>query len=292
LPDTPESSAYRLAEFRKTLSEAGYVEGQNVAIEYHWAEGRYDRLPAMAADLVRRQAALIVANTIPAAVAAKAATATIPILFSVADDPVRVGLVANLARPGGNATGVNNFVAEIGAKQLGVLHELVPTARRIGFLVNPANPNFETVTKGVISAASASGLQVDIVRASSSGEIEAAFNTLVSNRADALILGADPFFTSRRVQLVILATRYGIPTVYNLREFAEVGGLISYGTSLIETFKQLGTYAVHVLKGVQPSELPVVQLNKFELVINLPSARVLGVEIPPTLLATADEVIE
>lgn len=292
VPDTPETSARRLAEFRKALNESGYVEGQNVAIEYHWAEGQYGRLPAMAAELVRRQAAVIVANTIPAAVAAKAASTTIPILFSVADDPVRVGLVASLARPGGNATGVNNFVAELGSKQLGVLRELVPTAKRIGLLANPANPNFETVTKGVSSGASTVGLQIDIVQASDSLEIEAAFETLLRNRADALVVGADPFFTSRRVQLAILAARHAIPAVYFLREFAESGGLISYGTSLTETFRQLGLYASLILKGTKPSELPVVQLTKFELVINRPTARVLGLSIPDALLATADEVIE
>jgi putative tryptophan/tyrosine transport system substrate-binding protein len=292
LPDTPESSASRLAEFRKTLSESGYIESQNVAIEYRWAEGRYDRLPAMAAELVRRQVAVIVANTITAAVAAKAATASIPIVFTVSDDPVRLGLVASLARPGGNATGVNNFVAELGPKQLGLLHEIVPKAGRIGLLVNPANANFETVTKDVISAASAMGLQIDIVRASDSHEIEVAFATLVRSRPDALLVGADPFFTSRRVQLVILATRLAIPTVYFLREFAEAGGLMSYGTSLTETFRQLGVYTSRILNGAKPSELPVVQLTKFELVINLPTARALGLDIPHTLLGAADAVIE
>jgi len=292
LPDTPDSSAPRIAEFRKSLSESGYVEGQNASIEYRWAEGRYDRLPAMAMELVGHQVAAIVANTIPVALAAKAATATIPIVFSVADDPVKLGLVASLARPGSNATGVNNSVAELGAKQLGLLRELVPTAAHIALLVNPANASFETLVKDVISAASAMGMQIDTVRASDSHEIEVAFATLVRGRADALLVGADPFFTSRRVQLAILATHHAIPTVYNLREFAEVGGLMSYGSSLREQFRLLGVYASQILKGAKPPDLPVVQLNKFELVINLPTARVLGLEVPPTLLAVADEVIE
>jgi putative ABC transport system substrate-binding protein len=292
LPDTPDSSAPRIAEFRKSLSEAGYVEGQSVAIEYRWAEGRYDRLPAMAMELVRRQVAAIIANTIPAALAAKAATATIPIVFSVADDPVRLGLVASLARPGSNATGVNNSVAELGTKQFGLLRELVPKAGHIAILINPANANFEFLMKDVISTASAIGLQIDTVRASDSHEIEVAFATLVRSRADALLVGADPLFTSRRVQLAILAARHAIPAVYNLREFAEAGGLMSYGSSLREQSRLLGGYASQILKGAKPADLPVVQLNKFELVINRPTARVLGLEIPPTLLALADEVIE
>jgi len=289
---SPGASAPRVAIFRRGLAEAGYVEGRNVAIEYRWAEGRYDRLPEMAAELVRREVAVIVASTIPAAVAAKAATATIPIVFYVAGDPVKLGLVASLSRPGGNATGVNNFAAELGAKHLGLLRELLPTARRIGLLVNPTNPNVEGATKDVTAAALATGVEIDVVRASDSREIEVAFATLVRNRADALVVGPDAFFTSRRLQIATLATRHALPAVSNSREFAEAGGLMDYGTSLTEVYRQLGVYAGRVLKGDKPAELPVVQSTKFEFVINLPTARALGLEIPPTLLARADEVIE
>src|SRR5262249_8075458 len=275
---SPGASSPRVAIFRRGLAEAGYVEGRNVAIEYRWAEGRYDRLPEMAAELVRREVAVIVASTIPAAVAAKAATATIPIVFYVAGDPVKLGLVAGLARPGSNATGVNNFAAELGAKHLWVLPELLPTAARIGLLVNPTNPNAEGATKDVTAAALATGVEIDVVRASDSREIEVAFATLVRNRADALVVGPDAFFTSRRLQIATLATRHALPAVSNSREFAEAGGLI--------------VYAGRVLKGDKPAELPVVQSTKFELVINLPTARALGLEIPATLLARADEVIE
>ena len=289
---SPGASAPRVAIFRRGLAEAGYVEGRNVAIEYRWAEGRYDRLPEMAVELVRREVAVIVASTIPAAVAAKSATATIPIVFYVAGDPVKLGLVAGLARPGGNATGVNNFAAELGAKLLGLLRELLPTARRIGLLVNPTNPNVEGATKDVTAAALATGVEIDVVRASDSREIEVAFATLVRNRADALVVGPDAFFTSRRLQIATLATRHALPAVANSREFAEAGGLMDYGTSLTEVYRQLGVYAGRVLKGDKPAELPVVQSTKFEFVINLPTARALGLEVPATLLARADEVIE
>jgi putative tryptophan/tyrosine transport system substrate-binding protein len=285
-------SASRILVFRRGLAEAGYVEGRNVAIEYRWAEGQYDRLPEMAAELVRRRVAVIVAGPIPAALAAKAVTATIPIVFFVAGDPVKLGLVANLARPGGNATGFNNFVAELGAKHLGLLRELLPTATRIGLLVNPTNPIVEDVTKDVTAAALAAGVQIDVVRASSSSEIETAFATLVRNRADALVVGSDSFLFSRRLQLATWATRHAIPAVSNGREFAETGGLMSYGTSLTEVYLQLGVYAGRILNGAKPAELPVVQSTKFEFLINLPSARALGLEIPATLLARADEVIE
>ena len=281
-----------MAVFRQSLAEAGYVEARDVAIEYRWAEGQYDRLPAMAAELVRRRVAVIVASPIPAAVAAKSATTTIPIVFYVGGDPVELGLVASLNRPGGNATGVNYFVAELGSKQLELLHELLPTAVRVGLMVNPTNENVEGSTKDVTAAAATMGLQIDIVQASDSREIEAAFATLVRNRADALVIGADPFLTSRRLQLATLATRHAIPAITGIREFVEAGGLMSYGTSLTEAYRQLGAYTGRILKGAKPNDLPVMQSIKFELVINLPTARALGIEIPPTLLARADEVIE
>ena len=289
---SPGPDAPRVAVFRQGLTQAGYVEGRNVAIEYRWAEGQYERLPAMAAELVRRPVAVIVAIPIPAALAAKAATTTIPIVFSVAEDPVKLRLVASLARPGGNATGVNNFLAELGAKQLGLLRELLPKAERIGLLVNPTNANVEGVTKDVIAAARAFGLQIDIVQASDSREIEAAFATLVRNRVDALVIGSDVFFNTRRLQLGILTTRHAIPAVFNLREFPEAGGLMSYGTSSAERDRQLADYTIRILKGAKPADLPVVQSTKFEFVINLVTARALGLEIPSTLLARADEVIE
>jgi len=291
-PTAPDGMTERLRAFRQGLKETGYVEGENVLVEYGWAEGQYDRLPAMAAELVRRRVAVIVAIPIPAAIAAKSATAKIPIVFYVGGDPVELGLVASLNRPGGNATGVNYFVAELGPKQLELLHELLPTAVRIGLMVNPTNVNVEGSTKDVTAAAATMGLQIDIVQASDSREIEAAFATLVRNRADALVIGADPFLTSRRLQLATLATRHAIPAVTGNREFVEAGGLMSYGTSLTEAYRQLGAYTGRILKGAKPNDLPVMQSIKFELVINLPTARALGIEIPPTLLARADEVIE
>ena len=291
-PTSPDGMTERLRAFRQGLKETGYVEGENVLVEYGWAEGQYDRLPAMAAELVRRRVAVIVAIPIPAAIAAKSATAMIPIVFYVGGDPVELGLVASLNRPGGNATGVNYFVAELGPKQLELLHELLPTAVRIGLMVNPTNVNVEGLTKDVTAAAATIGLQIDIVQASDSREIEAAFATLVRNRADALVIGADPFLTSRRLQLATLATRHAIPAVTGNREFVEAGGLMSYGTSLTEAYRQLGAYTGRILKGAKPNDLPVMQSIKFELVINLPTARALGIEIPPTLLARADEVIE
>jgi putative tryptophan/tyrosine transport system substrate-binding protein len=290
---SPGPFAPQVAAFRQGLDEAGYVEGRNVTIEYRWADdGQYDRLPAMAAELVHRQVAAIVAVSIPAAIAAKAATATIPIVFNVTGDPVRLDLVAGLARPDSNATGVNSFLAELGAKQLGLLRELLPTAARIGLLVNPTNANVEGVTKDVTAAAATLGVQIDVVQASDSREIEAAFATLVRNKADALLIGSDVFFISRRVQLATLTARHAIPAVQNVRGFAEVGGLMSYGTSQTEAFRQLGVYTGRILKGAKPADLPVVQSTKFEFVINLPTARALGLEVPPSLLARADEVIE
>jgi len=281
--------------FRQALAEAGYVDGRNVVIEFHTAEGQYDRLPTMAAELVRRRVAVIVASPTAAALAAKAATKTIPVLFGVTDDPVKLGLVASLARPGANATGVNLYIAEFGlsAKRLGLLRELVPQATRIGALVNPKNAETAgAVTKDVTAAGSAIGAQIEVIYASDSREIEAAFVTFVRNRVDALLVGTDPFFFSRRLQLATLATRHAIPAVYTVREYPEAGGLMSYGTSVKELFQQLGAYAGRILKGEKPGDLPVVQMNKFEFVINLVTARALGLNVPPSLLARADEVIE
>jgi putative ABC transport system substrate-binding protein len=288
----PGTSPHTVGVIRQSLAEAGFVEGRNLTIEYRWAEGQYDRLPALAAELVRRQVAVIVAIPGPAAHAARTATATVPIVFMIDDDPVKLGLVESLARPGGNATGVNFFIAELGGKQLGLLRELVPRAARIGLLVNPNNPNAQAVTGNVTAAASASGVEIDLVQARDSHEIDAAFAALAGNRADALVVGADPFFYGRRVQLATLATRHAIPAVYNVREYAEIGGLMSYGTSLAEMHRQVGVYTGRILKGVKPADLPVVQSTRFEFVINLQTAKALGLEVPPTLLARADEVIE
>jgi putative ABC transport system substrate-binding protein len=290
---SPAAGVQIIAALRQSLAEAGYVDGRNVAIESHWAEGQYDRLPAMASEMVRRQVAVIIATggTAPA-LAAKAATTTIPVVFSVTDDPVALGLVASLARPGGNATGVTFLLAELGAKQLGLLRELVPTAMRIGLLVNPNNTTSQAQTSDVVTAASSVGATIDVLRASDSPEIEAAFATLVRNRDDALLVGTDPFLYSRRVHLATLAARHAIPAIYPVRENAEVGGLISYGTSLTEVYRQVGGYTVRILKGTKPADLPVVRSTKFELVINLPTARALGLDVPPALLARADEVIE
>jgi len=283
----------RVRAFRQGLKETGYLEGENVAIEYRWAEGRYGRLPELAAELVHRQVAVIAATGGDlAALAAKAATTRIPIVFGVSEDPVRLGLVASLARTGGNATGVNLFVGELGSKQLGLLHELVPAASRIGLLVNPSVSGTERATKDVSAAALTFGLQIEVVQASDSREIESAFEELVRNRAGALLVGPDAFFVSRRLQLAILAARHAIPAVYNVREFPQAGGLMSYGTNVRDAYRQIGIYAGRLLKGAKVEDLPVMQSTKFELVINLPTARALGLEIPPTLLARADEVIE
>jgi putative ABC transport system substrate-binding protein len=276
----------------KGLDELGYVEGRNLAIEYRYAEGQYDRLPAMATDLVRRQVVAIVASPTPAALAAKAATASIPIIFGVPDDPVKLGLVASLARPGGTATGVSFLLSDLGDKQLGLLHELVPTAKRFGLLVNPGNPNVEDITTAMKTSASVIGAEIIVSKARDTHEIEAAFTALLSAKAEALVVGTDPFFYSRRVHLATLATRHALPAVYNVREYAEAGGLMSYGTSLREVYRNVGNYTARILKGERPADLPVVQSTKFDFVINLPTARALGLEVPPTLLARADEVIE
>jgi putative ABC transport system substrate-binding protein len=289
---TSRQTAPLLAAFRQSLSEAGFVEGKNLAIEYRWAEAQYDRLPTMAAELVRRQVAVIVASPNPAAVAAKRASATSPIVFNVGSDPVKLGFVGNLARPEGNATGLYSVFTDLGAKQLGLVHDLLPGASRIALPVNPANASFESVTEDVTAAAATIGLQIDMIHASDSQEIETAFATLVRNKADALLIGSDVFFYTRRLQLTTLATRQAIPVIYGQREFAEVGGLISYGTSLVEAYRKLGDYAARILKGAKPAELPVEQPTKFDFVINLIAAKALGIVVPEKLLVAADEVIE
>src|SRR5439155_4030254 len=288
---SPETIVERsLRAFRQGLKEAGFVEGENVAIEYRGAEGRYDRLPAMAAELVRRQVAVIaVTGGTPSALAAKAATTTIPIVFAVADDPVQLGLVANLARPGGNATGINFFVGELVAKRLELLRELVPATTSVAVLVNPANaPNTEITLRDVEPAARAMGLQIQVLNASTSREIDSAFASLMRERPDALFVGNDAFFTSRRVQFVTLAARDRIPAAYSNRDYAEAGGLMTYGTKIADAYRQIGTYAGRILKGSKPADLPVLQSTKFELVINAQTARLLGLIVPDKLLARAD----
>jgi putative ABC transport system substrate-binding protein len=291
---SPEGYAERLRGFRQGLKEAGYVEGENVAIEYRWADNQTDRLPQLAADLVRRRVAVIATSGGPAsAFAVKAATTNTPIVFIVNEDPVKLGLVTSIARPGGNLTGVNIFLSELVAKRLGLLRELMPTATRMAVLVNPADPTItETTLRDVDVAAHTLGLQIQVLRASTGREINAAFATLVGARPDALFVGADPFFAARRVQLANLASHYSIPATYAVREIVEAGGLMSYGSNLADAFRQVGVYAGRILKGAMPAELPVVQSSKFELVLNLTTAMMLGLEVPPTLLARADEVIE
>jgi putative tryptophan/tyrosine transport system substrate-binding protein len=290
-PTSPDAFAGRLGGFRQGLKDTGYVEGENVAIEYRWADNQTDRLPALAAELVRRRVAVIVGNT-PAAFAAKAATTTIPIVFIVAEDPVRLGLVASLARPGGNLTGVNFFAGELVAKRLELLRELVPRAARVAVLVNPAGPDAETTLKDVEPAARAIGLQIPVLNASTSREINAAFATFVRERPDALFVGGDPFFSSRRVQLVHLATLHKVPAIFSNRDYVEAGGLMSYGTNVTDAWRQAGVYAGRILRGAKPADLPVLQSTKFELVINAETARMIGLTVPPSLLSTADEVIE
>jgi putative ABC transport system substrate-binding protein len=282
----------RLRAFREGLKDSGYVERENVAIEYRWAENQLDRLPELAAELVRRQVAVIAATSTYSAFAANAATTTTPIVFLVGEDPVRLGLVASLARPGGNLTGINNFTGELTVKRLELLREMVPGAARIAVLVNPANTTTETALSDAAAAARVMGLQIQVLNASTSREIDAAFATFVRERPDAVFVSLDVFFISRRAQLVNLASRHALPATYPLREFAEVGGLMSYGTNIADTFRHIGVYAGRILKGAKPADLPVVQSTKFELVINAWSARILGLAVPPTLIAAADEIIE
>ena len=293
-PRSPEDSVRLGSGFRKALSETGYIEGQNVMVEYHWLEGQYDRLPALVADLVCRRVAVIATPAFTAAApVAKAATTTIPIVFGVAEDPVKLGLVASFARPGGNATGINFLATELTAKRLGLLHDLVPKAVRIAVLINPANaPTAETTLQDIPEAARALGLQIHIVNASTSREIEAAFAALGREQADALFVASDIFFNSRRVQLATLAAHYRIPAAYYAREAVEVGGLISYGADRADMYRQVGVYTGQILKGAKPADLPVLQSSKFEFVINAQTARLLGIEVPNALQLLADEVIE
>jgi putative ABC transport system substrate-binding protein len=293
-PISPDTNADVLGAFRQGLKDTAYVEGENVAIVYRWAENQIDRLPALAAELARRQVAVIAATgSVSAAFAAKAATTTIPIVFVVAEDPVKLGLVTSIARPGGNVTGVNILSAELAAKRLELLRELVPGATRVAVLVNPTNAtNTESTLRDVEPAARAMGLQIQVLEASTSREINVAFATFVRERPDALFVGADIFFLSRRLQLAHLATRHAIPATYSARQYAEAGGLMSYGTKITDAWRQLGVYTGRILKGAKPGDLPVEQLSKFELVINAETARMLGIAVPATLLTAADEVIE
>ncbi len=283
--------AHYVAGFRQGLAEAGYIESQNVAIEYRWAEGQYERLPALAADLVHRQVAVIVANT-PAAMVASAVTTTIPIVFSSAIDPVKAGLVASLNRPGGNITGVANFDDVLGAKRLELLRELVPKAEMIGLLINPNNPNAETIASRLQEAARTLGQQIRILNASTEGEVDAAFATLGELRIGAILVASDPFFVSRRDQIVALAARQALPAIYQFREFPVGGGLMSYGASLADAYRQLGVYTGKILKGAKPAELPFQQVVKVEMIIKLKTAKALGLTVPLSLLGRADEVIE
>jgi putative tryptophan/tyrosine transport system substrate-binding protein len=289
-----DASADWAAAFRQGLSEIGYVEGQNVTIEYHWLEGRFDHLPALMTDLVRRRVAVIATpGTTAAALAAKAATNTIPIIFGVGEDPVKLGLVASLARPGGNATGINFFLLEVVAKRFGILLELQPKPVRIAVLLNPADAaSTETTLRDVQEAARAIAVPIHILNASTNSEIDAAFAALVSERADALFVSGNNYFHSRRVQLAVLAARYRIPVIFSQREFVEAGGLMSYGTDIVDSIRQAGIYTGKVLKGAKPADLPVEQSTKFEFVINLQTARSLGIDLPATLLTRADKVIE
>jgi putative ABC transport system substrate-binding protein len=290
----PEAVVDRLRRFRQGLKDSGYAEGENVAIEYRWAENQMDRLPELAADLVRRRVSVVVASGGMAVnFAAKAATTTIPVLFLAGEDPIRVGLVSSLARPDGNLTGINFFNTELAAKELELLRELVPGAARIAVLVNPnAESNTEATLRDVDAAARTIGVQIRVLNANTSRDIDAAFEAIARERPEAMFVAQSPFLNARRVQLVQLAARHAIPTSYSGREFTEIGGLMSYGSDIADAYRQVGAYAGRILKGAKPSDLPVVQASKFELVINAQTARMLGLEVRPGLLARADEVIE
>jgi putative ABC transport system substrate-binding protein len=287
-----DASTFRVDSFRQGLKEAGYIEGQNVVIEYRWGDGHRDRLPALAADLIDRKVAVICAGNINSAMAAKAVAGTTPIVFLTAGDPIEDGLVASFNHPGGNATGVRIFSAGLVAKRLQLLHDLVPTTAVVGFLMNPTNPTAETQVENTQAAARAIGLRIVVVAASDERGLDTVFETLAQQKADALAVGADPFFSSRSEQLIRLAARYRLPAVYEWRESAAAGGLMSYGTSLADAFRNLGVYTGRILKGVKPSDLPVMQQTRFELVINLKTANALGLKVPALLLAQADEVVE
>lgn len=289
-----ETEAYRVTAFRRGLGEAGYVEGRNVAVEYRWAEGRYDLMPEIIADLIRRRVAVIATpGTTAAALAGKAATTSIPIVFGVGADPVKLGLVASLARPGGNVTGVNFFTAELVAKRLGLLRELVTRAARVAVLVNPANAaNAHATLQSVQTAARAIALPILVLEASTRDEIDAAFATMVREKVDALLVSGDVFFGSRRTQFALLAVRHSIPAIFSNRDYPDVGGLASYGPSFFDVYRQVGAYVGQILNGTRPSDLPVLQSTKFELVINTQTARLLGLDVLPTLLARADVVID
>jgi putative tryptophan/tyrosine transport system substrate-binding protein len=289
---SPNPFAQAVAALNRGLNQSGYTEGQNVTIEYRWAEGQFHRLPGLATDLVRRQVALILTSGPPASSAAKAATGTIPIVFTTGDDPVAAGLVTSLNRPGGNVTGVSFFTIALGAKRLELLHELVPNATVFAMIVNPKSPNADVQLKDAQAAARALGQQIHVFNASTENEIDAAFALVAKQKSDALLVGTDPFFTSQRDRLVALAAKNRIPAVYSLRDYAQAGGLMSYGASLTDAYRQAGIYAGRILKGAKPTDLPVMQSTKFELIINLKTAKALGLEVPDRLLALADEVIE
>jgi putative ABC transport system substrate-binding protein len=289
---SPDKDANRALAFRQGLRETGYDEGRNVAIEYRWAEGQYDRLPAMAADLIHRQVSVIAAVTTPAALAAKAATATIPIVFTTISDPVQIGLVASLSRPGGNVTGVTQLNVEVGPKLLELLHEVVPTATIMALLVNPGNPNAETTKRDLQAAARTLGLQLHVLNASNEGDFDAVFARLRQLRAGGLVIGGDVFFTGRSEQLAALTLRHAVPSIYQPRAFVAAGGLMTYGAIATEAYRQVGVYTGRILKGEKPTDLPVQQATKVELIINLKTAQTLGLTFPLSLLGRADEVIE
>ena len=290
---SPELTPHLVPAFRKGLSETGYVEGHNVAMEFRWARGQYDQLPELAADLVRRRVvAIATPDSMPAALAAKAATTTIPIVFGTGGDPIQTGLVASLSRPGGNVTGVSAMNVEVVAKRFGLMHEFIPGAARFALLVNPSSPLTETTIKGVHTAASSIGRQLEVLAANTNRDIDAAFATLVQKKTDALLIAGDVFFTDRLVQLATLAVHHRVPASYSIRDFVATGGLMSYGSSFADMFRQAGIYTGRILKGEKPADLPILQPTKFEFVINAQTTRMLGLEIPSSLLARADEVIE